>query len=207
LEIYKKSTMEYMDMASDAVYDSWMEKQATKPMISAKQMKTLILKAQERRIAVASHDDDTAEKMDFLKSMHVTISEFPITHEVVKRAAENGIYTVFGAPNVLLGGSHSGNLAAAAAVTQTIGGILCSDYYPAGLLYSVFILNRTYHVPLPACFVLTSLNPAKALGTEKDYGSLAVGKKADFLIIKDGELPCITEVYMDGRSVLRYHNR
>ncbi|MDR1245791.1 MAG: alpha-D-ribose 1-methylphosphonate 5-triphosphate diphosphatase [Clostridiales Family XIII bacterium] len=207
LEIYKKSTMAYMDMESDAVYDAWMEKQAAKPMISAKQMETLIIKAQELGIAAASHDDDTTEKIDFLKSMRVTISEFPITPEVAKRAAENGIYTVFGAPNVLLGGSHSGNLSAAEVVTQMVGGILCSDYYPAGLLYSVFILNRTHHMPLPACFALTSLNPAKALRIEKDYGSLAAGKKADFLIIKDGEPPCITEVYTDGRAVLRYRNR
>ena len=114
------------------------------------------------------------------------------------------IHTVFGAPNVLLGGSHSGNLSAAEAIVEGVGNILCSDYYPAGFLYSIFILNEEHGVPLPSCFALTSLNPARALGIDDDYGSLAAGKKADILIIRDGGIPCITGVFTNGRQVLRF---
>ncbi|MDR2180762.1 MAG: alpha-D-ribose 1-methylphosphonate 5-triphosphate diphosphatase [Synergistaceae bacterium] len=204
LEIYKKSTMGYMDMTEEE-YELWMGKQDGKEKLSLKQIEELISFAEEHHVAVASHDDDSREKIELVQSMGVRISEFPVTLDVARYAVENRLQTVLGAPNVLLGGSHSGNLSAVEAIINKAGNILCSDYFPAGLLYSVFILHRKHKIPLAECFRLVSLNPAKALMIDRDYGSLAAGKKADVLIIQAGNIPCITDVFTNGRLVAHFH--
>lgn len=82
-----------------------------------------------------------------------------------------------GAPNILLGGSHTGNLSAAEAVKEGCADILCSDYYPAAMLHSIFIMHKQHGVPLPEIVNKLTLNPARAMCIDNDYGSLAVGKR------------------------------
>lgn len=157
---------------------------------------------------MASHDDDTAAKLQVNKELGVAISEFPITIDVAKQARELGLATVVGAPNILLGGSHTGNLSAAEAITEGCVDILCSDYYPAAMLHSIFIMHKQHGVPLPEIVNKLTLNPAKAMRIDADYGSLAVGKKADLLIIKilDG-YPVITHVLLDGKVISQLEYR
>lgn len=95
-------------------------------------------------VSIASHDDDHKDKIDLVQSIGTTISEFPITLEVAKKAKQSGLYTIVGAPNILLGGSHSGNLSAAEAIRHQCADILCSDYYPSALLHSIFTLHDKY---------------------------------------------------------------
>ena len=116
--------------------------------------------------------------------------------------------TVGGAPNVLMGGSHSGNISAAEAVQEGILDILCSDYYPAAMLHAVFLLAGKYGVALHNAVNLVSANPARAMGVQAQYGSIAPGKKADLLLIRtlDG-YPAITQVYIGGESVLHLNYR
>ena len=129
-------------------------------------------------IAVASHDDDEVEKLSLVKSYGTTISEFPTTLEVARKAKEMGLWTIAGAPNVLLGGSHSGNLSAAEAIQEQTIDILCSDYYPAALLHSIFKLSEEYGQDLHEMFQLVTLNPAKAVQMDDEIGSIKEGKKA-----------------------------
>ncbi|MDR1194799.1 MAG: alpha-D-ribose 1-methylphosphonate 5-triphosphate diphosphatase [Peptococcaceae bacterium] len=203
LAIYKESTMGYMELESEAEYEKWLGRQSGKAMLSPERVGYLIRLAQRRRIPVASHDDDTTAKIDFLVEMGIRVSEFPITLEVARYAAARDVQTVLGAPNILLGGSHSGNLSAEQAILAGAGSVLCSDYYPAGLLCGVFLLHQRNRLPLPDCFRLVSLNPARAVGIDGQYGSVTPGKKADILIIQAGEWPWITDVFTDGRRVLR----
>ena len=98
--------------------------------------------ARSKGIAVASHDDDATDKIDFNETLATTISEFPITMEVAKYAHGKGMYTLAGAPNIMLGGSHSGNLNAKDAIMEGCISILCSDYYPPAMLHSVFKLHK-----------------------------------------------------------------
>jgi len=158
-------------------------------------------------VTLASHDDDSLAKLDFVKSMGTSISEFPVSLMVAQGAKERGMFTVAGAPNVLLGGSHSGNLSAKEAIAAGCIDILCSDYYPASLLHAIFLLHKELKYSLAELFKLITLNPAHALNLSKDYGSLAAGKKADLVIIQHDQedFPMITSVLVDGKLVSQLH--
>ncbi len=151
---------------------------------------------------------ETEEKLKLNKKLGVNISEFPITEETAKTAHEMGFYTVAGAPNILLGGSHSGNMSAANAIENNSVDILCSDYFPQALLHSLFVMCEKYGQKLPDMVNKVSLNPAKAMGIDKDYGSLEAGKKADIVIadILDG-YPVVTHVLVDGKTTSRVEYR
>ncbi|MGX8852079.1 phosphonate metabolism protein PhnM [Amedibacillus sp. YH-ame10] len=164
--------------------------------------------AKQQGISIASHDDDTIEKLDIVKGFGAVISEFPITLEVAKSAKEKGMYTVVGAPNILLGGSHSGNLSASEAVEAGVADILCSDYYPASLLHAIFIMEEKGQTIWDMVAKLT-IHPARATGIDHIVGSIEKGKKADLLIIRKlpNGLPAITDVFVDGTCIAQNHYR
>ena len=188
--------------------DGVAEYHKNKPKLSFRQMKELANLAHANGIAVASHDDDTDEKLMMNIKIGVDISEFPITQEAAKSAKAHGFYTVVGAPNILRGSSHSGNMSATDAILQDCADIICSDYYPATVLHSIFLMNLKHGVPLTQMVNKATLNPAKAMRTDKDYGSIEPGKKADLLIVEllDG-YPVITHVFVDGSVASRIEYR
>lgn len=203
LEIYRKSVSQ-----SPQSFDEIMDYHKDKEMLSFEQLKELAEIAHSKNITVASHDDDTVEKLELNKELNVDISEFPITIEVAKKAKEKGFYTVLGAPNILLGGSHSGNLSAAEAILNDCADILCSDYYPQAMLHSIFIMHNRHGVSIPEMVNKVSLNPAKATKIDKEYGSLEKGKKADVLIVDEIDgYPVITHVLIDGKTTSRVEYR
>lgn len=193
---------------SDLSTDELQEYHANKPKLSIEQQKELTRLAHEKEIPVASHDDDTIEKLEENLKIGVDISEFPISMETAKDAKRLGFHTVMGAANILRGSSHSGNVSAAEAVIEGCADIICSDYYPASILYSIFYMKEKHGIPLPQMVNKTSLNPAQAMKIEKDYGSLEPGKKADLIIVDrlDG-YPVITHVFVDGVAVSRIEYR
>ncbi|MCL2807989.1 MAG: alpha-D-ribose 1-methylphosphonate 5-triphosphate diphosphatase [Coriobacteriia bacterium] len=209
LEVYQNAVMKYNGgEVNDAGFESIMQYHKCKDTLSFGQMKQLAALAHKKGIAVASHDDDSLDKLALNKELGVCISEFPISLEVAQGAKEYGFYTVVGSANILRGCSHSGNLSAAEAILNDCGDIICSDYYPAASLQSVFYMNENHGVPLPDMVRRVSLNPAKALGTAKDYGSIEAGKKADILIVEllDG-YPVITHAFVDGNRTSRIEYR
>ena len=119
------------------------------------------------------------------------------------------MFTIAGAPNVLLGGSHSGNLSAAAAIENDSIDILCSDYYPAALLHSIFKLYEEKVLKLHEMFKLATLNPAKAVNMDNEIGSVKENKKADIIIIEkiDNNFPVITTVFVDGKLISKTNYR
>jgi len=189
-------------------FDGVLDYHKEKDVLSYEQLKELTAIAHENGISVASHDDDTIEKIMLNKTLGVDISEFPITLDAARAAKSNGFYTVAGAANILRNGSHSGNLSATEAVLENCVDIICSDYYPAALLHSIFLMYHKYDVHLPQMVNLATLNPAKAMKTDKEYGSVEEGKKADLLIVDvlDG-YPVITHVFVDGRTTYRIEYR
>ena len=159
----------------------------------------------EKGISVASHDDDSKEKVNYYRLLGTRISEFPITMEVAEYAHEIGMYTVAGAPNILLGGSHAGNLTAHEAIGRGCIDILCSDYYPAGMIHAVFKLVEQYGYPMEDIVKMVTLNPAKAVNMGDRLGSIEAGKSADLLIVEileDG-FPSIKSCFVNGVLVLR----
>ncbi|MBS4192559.1 phosphonate metabolism protein PhnM [Bacillus sp. FJAT-49705] len=208
LEIYRSTVKSYNNISDEAI-DAIIHRHQVKDKISIDDMREVANMATERGIAVASHDDDSLEKLELVKSIGTTISEFPITLEIAKKAKEMGLYTIAGAPNVLLGRSHSGNLSAAEAIKHGVIDILCSDYYPAALLHSIFNLTENIGLDLVEMMKLVTLNPAKAVKLENEIGSIREGKKADLLIIErlaDG-FPVITGVFVDGKLIQKTNYR
>lgn len=209
LAIYEKTIEKYhgKEIENDGM-SKILEYHSNKDKLSFKQIKELTDFAHKHGIKVASHDDDTKEKLELNSNIGVDISEFPITIATAKKAKELGFYTIVGAPNILLGGSHSGNMSASEAIIEDCADILCSDYYPPALLHSVFIMYKKYRCELCPLINKLTLNPAKAMGISKDYGSVEVGKKADLLIIEELDgYPVITHVIVDGKLASRVEYR
>lgn len=158
--------------------------------------------AAEHGIAVASHDDDTREKVDTAKDYCITVSEFPITLDVASYAAAQGLDVCVGAPNVVRGGSHDKNLRAADAIAEGAASILCSDYHPSSMLAAMFKLADEGITDLASAVRMATLNPARALGVADTLGSIDAGKAADLIIVDRFEgLPWVTDTFVDGKHV------
>lgn len=206
---YRKHISGYRDrQLTDGEWELIMNAHNTKDKATFEQIKELVELALSMGIAVASHDDDSVEKVELVSGLGVNISEFPITMEVAQAAHDKGLLTVAGAPNILLGGSHSGNLCAATAIKAGVIDVLCSDYYPAALLHAVFALHREHGLPLHKAFNLVTVNAARAVKIDSQFGSIAPGKTADLLVIDllDG-YPIITQVIISGKWVSRLEYR
>lgn len=199
LEMYRKTVKAYAGMTDQAEIDQYIAKSQAKPRLDIAAMEELIAMAHAKNIAVASHDDDTVEKLELNQQLGLDISEFPITIAVAKAARAKGMLTVAGAPNVLLGGSHSGNLSAAEAVQEGAIDALCSDYYPASMVHAPFILHQHHGMPLHQAINLVTLGPAKVGKMDHLVGSLQVDKEADLLVIqKEDGYPVVTRAYAAG---------
>ncbi|MBJ7221989.1 MULTISPECIES: alpha-D-ribose 1-methylphosphonate 5-triphosphate diphosphatase [unclassified Brenneria] len=154
-------------------------------------------------LVLSSHDDATAAHTDESYKLGVTIAEFPTTREAAQTAYQQGMQVMMGAPNVIRGGSHSGNVSAHLLAQAGLLTILSSDYFPGSLLEAVFKLAHDETLPytLPQAVALASLTPARALGLN-DRGSIAEGKRADMTLVREfkGE-PYIQAVWCGGRRV------
>jgi alpha-D-ribose 1-methylphosphonate 5-triphosphate diphosphatase len=153
-------------------------------------------------VALASHDDTTLDEVALARSEGVRIAEFPTTLEAAIASRAAGMVTVMGAPNVVRGGSHSGNASARALAEAGELDILSSDYVPAALLMAAFRLADLDSVGgLPGAIRLVSRAPAEATGLH-DRGEIAEGRRADLLRVAmhDGE-PVVRAVWREGRRV------
>jgi len=203
LEMYRGTIKGYRDL-TDREIDAEIVILQGKEKLEGSEIRAIAALAISNGIAVASHDDDTLEKLAFVHGFGATISEFPITLEAAREAKRLGLHTVMGAPNVLLGGSHSGNLSATEAVLDGSADILCSDYYPAAILHSIFMLVDAHGLGLPAATRLATLNPALAVNLGDRLGSLVPGKKADMILVEriGAGFPVVTRVVVDGRTIM-----
>jgi alpha-D-ribose 1-methylphosphonate 5-triphosphate diphosphatase len=153
-------------------------------------------------IPLASHDDDTTAKIDWMQSMGITITEFPVNLETARYASDKGLHVCVGAPNILRGSSVIKNLSARQAVGDDCVDIICSDYVPMAILHAVFVLHRTLALPLHEVAKMASLYPAEAVGISGYTGSLEAGKAADLIIIDQSDaIPRIKKTFVSGREV------
>lgn len=140
--------------------------------------------AAAKSIRLMGHDPVTPREIDELIERNAAIAEFPTTLQAARHAAARGIFTVAGAPNVLLGGSHSGNVSALELARAGVLDILASDYLPSSMLPAAFELARRGHATLGAAIAMVTANPAAAAGLH-DRGILAAGYRADMLLCSD----------------------
>ena len=154
-----------------------------------------------RNIPIASHDDTTVADVEESHANGVGISEFPTTAAAARRARELGMTIVMGAPNVVLGGSHSGNVSAIELAERGLLDVLTSDYVPGSLLDAAFKLTAL-GLDLPQTIAMVSANPADVLGFG-DRGRIAPGLRADLLRVRlVGGVPTIRAIWIAGRRLL-----
>ncbi|MEJ6394242.1 alpha-D-ribose 1-methylphosphonate 5-triphosphate diphosphatase [Gymnodinialimonas sp. 2305UL16-5] len=149
---------------------------------------------------LASHDDTTRDHVTVSARHGVALAEFPTTLEAAQACREAGIAVMMGAPNLIRGGSHSGNVAAAELAESDLLDILSSDYVPAALLFSAVQLGEIWG-DLPRALRTVTQAPAKAVGLS-DRGLLAVGQRADVIRfgVEDG-MPILRGVWSSGIRV------
>ena len=179
-----------------------IEKKLSKKNTVKAHVEHLVNLCKSFNIPLASHDDDSEEKIAWLKEMGIRISEFPVNIEAVRAARKSGIYVCLGAPNILRGNSQAKNLSAREAIQSGFGDIICSDYSPMSLLHSVFLLDKIGLLPLHEAVKMVSLKPAEALGFSHKTGSIQEGKEADLILVDTShEVPRIVKTFVSGKEV------
>lgn len=179
------------------------EKQRVNGNRSAINRPALVALARARGIPLASHDDTTLEEVETSIGEGVSLAEFPTTLEAAKASHAEGITVMMGAPNLIRGGSHSGNVAAETLAKEGVLDILSSDYVPASLLMAAFTLpNRISAITLPQAIRTVTKNPADATGLS-DRGEIALGKRADLVRVHmKGETPVVRQVWRGGTRIV-----
>jgi alpha-D-ribose 1-methylphosphonate 5-triphosphate diphosphatase len=155
-------------------------------------------------VPLASHDDATAEHVADAAGDGMVIAEFPTTIEAARLSREAGMKVLMGAPNLVRGGSHSGNVSAQDLAAQGLLDVISSDYVPSSLLHGVFVLAEALRdqISLPQAVAKGSLEPAAAIGLT-DRGEIAAGKRADLVRVRTaaGSVPIARETWVEGRRV------
>ncbi|MEO3803426.1 alpha-D-ribose 1-methylphosphonate 5-triphosphate diphosphatase [Nonomuraea sp. B1E8] len=154
------------------------------------------------RARLLAHDPVTAGEIDVALANGVSVAEFPTTMEAARAACERGLRVVAGAPNVLRGGSHSGNVAAAELVAAGLVDGLSSDYLPSAPLAAALRLASRGVVPLPRAVALVTSGPAAVAGLT-DRGALVPGRRADLVVVTtDRGWPTVRMTVAAGDQVL-----
>ncbi len=187
---------------SDVEIDGIIRKKPGYANTKVQNMREVARKALAKWISIASHDDDSSQKVELVHSIGARISEFPVTLDAANRSRELGMTICMGAPNVVLGRSTSGNLSSVQAVTAGLVDVLCSDYNPASMLYSPFILWKQGILSLHDAVKMVTLNPAKAVGMDYETGSIEIGKRADILVVTEQMgIPVVARTIVSGEVV------
>ncbi|EKV30933.1 Metal-dependent hydrolase involved in phosphonate metabolism [Caenispirillum salinarum AK4] len=168
---------------------------------AAKHRKAVVALAKEYDIPLASHDDATEDHVHEAVADGVVISEFPITMTAACLAREHGQKTIMGAPNVVRGGSHSGNMSALECAREGQLDGLSSDYVPSSLLFAAFLLHEKLDLPLHEAVAKVSANVADMVGLA-DRGRVETALRADLVRVTHTEhTPVVREVWVMGERV------
>ena len=188
-------------LSVEAVNDMLDRIVARRPVVPAS-IARLAAAARAANIRMLSHDDNTPAMRQEFRALGATIAEFPVNEETARDAAAAGDFIVFGAPNVVRGGSHTGWTKASDMIEQGLCSVLASDYYYPAQLLAAFRLAADGILPLTKAWSLISSAPARAAGLA-DRGVIAAGRRADIIVVDDKvpQRPRIVAVISAGRLV------
>lgn len=198
LEWYRRYHVEHRGADEEQIAATIAEAERNAYSLAFDRMERIARASREHGAVLASHDDDTTERVEFLAEEGVGISEFPINVESARRAKELGITVCMGAPNVVRGFSSGGNLSATEAVGRGLVDVLCSDYHPPSMLQAAFRLAKDGGLTLPAAVGLVASGPTHAAGLPGS-GEIREGAVADLILV--GErlgLPAVTHTIVGG---------
>ncbi|WP_158971718.1 alpha-D-ribose 1-methylphosphonate 5-triphosphate diphosphatase [Chachezhania sediminis] len=192
---YMKRTQGLTGAAFDAYCDQLMEQ---RDRLGPPHEAHAVACARRFGAVLASHDDSNRAQVEHSAAHGVQVAEFPTTVEAAQVCHENGIPVMMGAPNVIRGGSHSGNVAAAELAHEGLLDILSSDYVPAALLLGAVQLGELWGDMARGLATVTA-TPAKAVGLQ-DRGTVEIGKRADLIRFRlHGRTPILGGVWSRGR--------
>lgn len=163
----------------------------------------IVMLAHKHGLPLLSHDDTAPEHIDLAVSEGIGISEFPCSLEAARLAQENRMLVVGGAPNIMRGGSQSGNVAVADLMAEDLVDVLASDYVPRAMLDAAFLIaaDNRFDFSLPDAIRLVTKNPADLAGLG-DRGEIAPGRRADLVHVAVYEgTPCVKQIWRQGRRV------
>jgi alpha-D-ribose 1-methylphosphonate 5-triphosphate diphosphatase len=152
-------------------------------------------------LVISTHDDDTVAKVEEQRVLGATIAEFPITVEAARHARQHGMSIIIGAPNIVRGGSQSGNLSAADLVRLDLADIICADYHAPSIIPAAFRLVQEGLVDLPTAIGMITRAPAEAVGLS-DRGAILPGLLADIVLVHLDEAgwPHVIQTFGSGRE-------
>jgi alpha-D-ribose 1-methylphosphonate 5-triphosphate diphosphatase len=168
---------------------------------AATNYRKLVDLAHARAIPLASHDDTVMEHVHEAIRDQVAVAEFPTTVEAATALHAAGIRVLMGAPNLVRGGSHAGNVATAELAQAGVLDILSSDYVPSSLLMAALRLPQVAPIDLAAAVRTVTKTPAEAVGLY-DRGEVTSGKRADLICVRlVDDISAVRCVWRGGRRV------
>ena len=183
------------------VEDRILELQAQRARIRGPNRRRLLDRIVPLGIVLASHDDNTAEDVAENAADGIRISEFPVSVLAATEARARGMDVIAGAPNIVRGGSHSGNVAAAELVRRRVVDAYASDYVPSSLLEAAFASVAQTGITLPQAVAMVTANPARMTGL-RDRGRIEPGLRADLVHVREHEgMPVVRQVWRSGERV------
>jgi alpha-D-ribose 1-methylphosphonate 5-triphosphate diphosphatase len=202
LEHYTAYYQKRMRLSDAEMAQFIADRQHERDLYSQKSHDAILAKGREIGLAFASHDDATIAHVDEAVRDGVVIAEFPTTMDAARAAHGAGLAVLMGAPNVVRGKSHNGNISASELARDGVLDVLSSDYVPFALMVAAFMLpERVDTISLPQSVALVTRNPAKAAHLD-DRGEIAVGKRADLVRVrKTDSAPVVRGVWRQGRRV------
>ncbi|HTN97655.1 MAG TPA: alpha-D-ribose 1-methylphosphonate 5-triphosphate diphosphatase [Nordella sp.] len=179
------------------------ERREMNQLHSERNRRAIVNLAVARRLKLASHDDATEEHVAEAIADGVSIAEFPTTEKAAQAAHASGLAVLMGAPNLVRGGSHSGNIPTADVAKAGCLDLMSSDYVPASLLHAAFALPENVPgIRLSQAVNVVSRNPARVMGLS-DRGEIAPGKRADLIEVRlIDRHPVVRTVWRAGERVL-----
>jgi alpha-D-ribose 1-methylphosphonate 5-triphosphate diphosphatase len=198
----KRKTMVDRTGLSDEAFDALVQRVLSRADQVPGSVARIAAIARKAGVRMLSHDDNSPAMRQAFRAQGVGIAEFPVNVETAQEAAAAGDAIVFGAPNVVRGGSHTGWTKAADMIAMGLCSVLASDYYYPAPLLSAFRLAADHVLPLGKAWELISTAPATAAGLT-GRGRIAHGQRADILLVDDAMpmRPRIVAVIAAGRLV------
>jgi len=188
---------------SDAEFAKFVDRRVSESDRNSTPHRTAISKVcAERGITVASHDDATLAHVDEAIENGVRLAEFPTSFDAAKASHKHGMSVLMGAPNIVRGKSHSGNIAARDLAERGVLDVLSSDYVPLSLLYAPFLIaDEVECISLPKAIAMVTATPARTVSLN-DRGRIATGLRADLVrVFRDHGVPVTRAVWREGRRV------
>lgn len=203
LEAYRAYYQGKNGMSDEEFERFQAERRARAARWSDANRREIAARAKARGFVIASHDDATADHVAEAVRDGVTLAEFPTTVEAAEASRAAGMRVLMGGPNLVRGGSHSGNVSVAELADRGALDILSSDYVPFSMLQAAFVLGEREGWTLPRAIGTVTAIPAGAIGLA-DRGRIAEGLRADLVRVRregPGDVPVVRSVWREGRRV------